>query len=83
MTEPGSPTMKILSMKERHESFKHKEESLGRFNDESSLFNSLKGDPKKTFQSTRIYLDDEGKHLTSHVAYQNNVSPLHTNISKD
>jgi 16S rRNA C1402 N4-methylase RsmH len=40
------------------------------------VFNAIKRDPKKSFQSTRIYIDDEGKHLPNHIAFINNVSPL-------
>ena len=51
-TEPSSPTAdkkKALSMKERHDSFKNKEESLNRFNPDNSVFNALQGDAKKSF----------------------------------
>lgn len=50
-----------------------KQDNLKRFDAENSAFNSIKRDPKKSFQSTRIYLDDEGKHLPNHIAFINNV----------
>lgn len=46
---------------------------MTKFNPENSAFNYLKGDEKRSFQSTRIYLDDDNKHLGSHIAYNDNV----------
>ncbi len=47
---------------------------MKKFNPDVSAFNYLKGDEKRTFPSTRIYLDDENKHIPKHVAFQNTVS---------
>ena len=46
---------------------------MTKFNPDNSAFNYLKGDEKRSFQSTRIYLDDNNKHLGSHIAYNDNV----------
>ena len=43
---------------------------------DNSVFNQLKGDGRKSFQSTRIFLDDEGRHMPNHIAFNNNVRPL-------
>lgn len=69
-TEPSS----LKEKDDKHEHLKQKEESLmTKFNADNSAFNYLKGDQKRTFQSSRIYLDDENKHLGQHIAYKDNV----------
>ncbi|TNV74014.1 hypothetical protein FGO68_gene6954 [Halteria grandinella] len=64
------PTTAKKKGEEKH----REEENLKRFDADSSVFNSIKRDPKKSFQSTRIYLDDEGKHLPNHIAFINNIN---------
>lgn len=53
-SQPASPKGNAL---------RHKEESLARFNPENSFVNTLKGDPRKTYQSARVYIDDNGRHM--------------------
>jgi hypothetical protein len=43
------------------------------FNPENSALNFVKPDEKRTFPSTRIYLDDENKHMGHHIAFQNTI----------
>ncbi|CDW79852.1 tpr repeat-containing protein [Stylonychia lemnae] len=52
---------------------KPKSENLSIFNPQYSVFNQLIGDNNRNFQSSRIYLDDEGRHMPKHTAYQDNV----------
>ena len=52
---------------------KHKNENLSIFTPDPSILNQMKPDPKKIIQSTRIYIDDEGKHLPNHIAFKDNV----------
>jgi hypothetical protein len=42
---------------------------MKKFNPDISAMNFLKGDEKRTFPSTRLYLDDENKHLPNHIAF--------------
>ena len=36
--------------------------------------NQLKNDTNKNFQSTRIYVDEEGDEMPEHIAFTDNVS---------
>jgi hypothetical protein len=47
--------------------------AMKKFNADISAMNFLKGDEKRTFPSTRLYIDDENKHLPNHIAFQNTV----------
>jgi hypothetical protein len=50
VAEPVTPQPnKVLTVKERHEKYRHKEESLNRFAPDISIFNSLKTDQSKAF----------------------------------
>jgi hypothetical protein len=43
--------------------------AMKKFNPDISGLNYLKGDEKRTFPSTRLYIDDENKHIPNHVAF--------------
>jgi len=43
--------------------------AMKKFNPDISGLNYLKGDEKRTFPSTRLYIDDENKHIPNHIAF--------------
>ena len=56
---------------------------MKRFKPDSSVFNAVRGDERKSFQSTRVYLDDEAKHMPSHIAYKDYVIEFITILNID